>query len=148
MKKTFIRRLAAFAVMLSCLFGSIHPDELIVALASEYVGECEYKDSVSKKLTIKPPKLAAPTLSTKNSAIIVKRKKVTTYAVGYQIIYDKVESFDTSSANHTEDYHTTTVTDLNTLTKTLSAYTAATPSAADRGSSYRRRRCCFQAHLT
>ena len=42
MKKTFIRRLAAFAVMLSCLFGSIHPDELIVALASEYVGECEY----------------------------------------------------------------------------------------------------------
>ena len=28
--------------MLSCLFGSIHPDELVVALASEYVGECEY----------------------------------------------------------------------------------------------------------
>lgn len=83
----------------------------------------DYTGSASKKVTIKPPKLAAPTLSTKDSAIIVNWKKVTTSAVGYQIIYDKVADFDTSANGHTADYHTTTVTDLNTLTKTLSAYT-------------------------
>ncbi len=79
--------------------------------------------AVEKQLTIKPVKLAAPTLSTKNGAIIVSWKRVTSDALGYQIIYDKVADFDTSASGHTEDYHTTTVTDLDTLTKTLSAYT-------------------------
>ena len=80
--------------------------------------------AAERKLTVKPARLAAPTLSTKNSAIIVNWKKTTTDGLAYQVIYDKVPSFDTSAANHTEDYHTTTITDLNTLTKTLSAYTS------------------------
>ena len=82
-----------------------------------------YDGAVDKALTIKPVKLAAPTLSTKNSAIVVNWKKVTSDALAYQVIYDKVADFDTSAAGHTDDYHTTTITDLNTLTKTLSAYT-------------------------
>ncbi len=83
----------------------------------------DYTGTVVKKFTIKPPKLAAPTLSTKDGGIVVKWSKVTTDALGYQVIYDKVADFDTSAKGHTADYHTTTVTDLNTLTKTLSAYT-------------------------
>ena len=83
----------------------------------------DYTGTVVKKFTIKPPKLAAPTLSTKDGGIVVKWSKVTTDALGYQIIYDKIADFDTSAKGHTADYHTTTVTDLNTLTKTLSAYT-------------------------
>ena len=86
-------------------------------------GKGDYSGTIYKKLTIKPPKLAAPTLTTKNSAIVVNWKKTTTYALGYQVIYDKVADFDTSAAGHTDDYHTTTITDLDTLTKTLSAYT-------------------------
>ena len=86
-------------------------------------GKGDYTGSIDKKLTIKPPKLAAPTLSTSDGGIVVKWSKVTTDALGYQVIYDKVADFDTSSANHTSDYHTTTITDLNTLTKTLSSYT-------------------------
>ena len=83
----------------------------------------DYSGSVEKQLTVKPATLPAPKLSTKDGAIIVNWSKTTTDGLAYQIIYDKVADFDTSAKGHTADYHTTTVTDLNTLTKTLSAYT-------------------------
>ena len=83
----------------------------------------EFGGTVEKKLTVKPAALAAPKLSTKDSSIIVSWNRTTTDALAYQVIYDRIPNFDTSAANHTEEYHTTTVTDLDTLTKTLSAYT-------------------------
>ena len=82
----------------------------------------EYKGSVSKAFTIKPAKQAAPKLTTSDGKIYVSWDKTENYAVGYQVIYDKIPEFDSSADNHSEDYHTTTVTDLETLTKTLQAY--------------------------
>ena len=82
-------------------------------------GKKKFKGSVTKTFTIKPVKLAAPTLSTKNGTVTVNWKKVTSDALAYQVIYDKVSDFD--SSNHSANYHTTTIKDLNTLTKTISS---------------------------
>lgn len=78
-----------------------------------------YTGSVTKVLTIKPPKLAAPTLTTQNGTVTATWKKTTTDAVAYQIIYDTIPDFDTSSQGHTKEYHSHTITDLNTLSKVL-----------------------------
>ncbi|MBR4555440.1 MAG: hypothetical protein IKO27_07590 [Ruminococcus sp.] len=82
-------------------------------------GTGAYAGTVTKKFTVKPTRLAAPKLVTKNGTITVKWNKATAGSLAYQIIYDQKEDFDTSSANHTKKYHTHTVTDLDTLSKTL-----------------------------
>ena len=72
-------------------------------------GKGNYTGSVSKKFTIKPAKLAAPTLTTGKG--ITVSWKADSSAVGYQVQYCKDSSF-------TKDVHSTTVVGKTTVNLT------------------------------
>ncbi len=84
-------------------------------------GKGSYTGTVTRKLTIKPSKLAAPALTTGKATVTANWNKPASKALAYQIIYDTVPDFNTSSNGHTANYHSHTVTDLDTLSKVLPA---------------------------
>lgn len=81
-------------------------------------GKGNYKGTLTKTFVIKPAVNTIKAItSIQTNSFVITYNKATACATGYQILYCKDPSFDPNSAS----YHSTTVTNLSTLSKTVSS---------------------------
>lgn len=94
--------------------GNISVGQAVITVT----GKGNYQGTVTKTFMIKPAVNAIKTLtSTAKNSFTVTYTKATAGASGYQILYCKNSSFSSSDPT----YHSTSVTDLSTLSKTVTA---------------------------